>query len=226
MEFQNIKDVLTHMYSNSLQSTDLQPSTTINLFKGSYVYSNLLQEAIVVDDLNLVVYNSEGRKAFDFYPTGSSTSSIITTYIDEGVYRKVGDADMFAQDMEIAIANKVDKAFIDYFSTKANASTLETGLDIRLRGLKRDFGNKSFVIVAGFDDFLAIQEKYHGTFPYKVIYSPFIEDGKLYAFRENRLFVNARIGNIDMRKNVLTGQYVFSVNIMNLQVGCDEVFKA
>ena len=88
------------------------------------------------------------------------------------------------------------------------------------------FGTNSFVIVAGFKTYLDIMKEYRKDFPYQVLYSPKVENDGLYGFMTNRLYVASTIGAVDQKKKVLTGQYIFALNVMNLQVGCDEVYKA
>lgn len=225
MEF---KDVLNNMYRNELTSTDFQQKETRQLFDESRVYSNLLNYATIISNLSPVVYNTNGDKAFDFYPTTNSERSyILYTYVAEEVYRKINSMDMYAEDLKMKLAYMVDLTFANYFKNKATAtSTKGTTLDERLIALKDSFGSSSFVIVAGFKTYLDIMKEYRKDFPYQVLYSPRVEDDGLYGFMANRLYVAATIGEIDQKKNVLTGQYIFALNVMNLQVGCDEVYKA
>lgn len=225
MEF---KDVLNNMYKNELTSTDFQQKETRQLFEESRVYSNLLNYSTIISNLSPVVYNKEGAKAFDFYPTtNSERSAILYTYIDEEVYRKTSSMDMYAEDLKMKVADMVETIFANYFKNKATATTT-TGntLEERLVALKDSFGTNSFVIVVGFKTYLDIMKEYRKDFPYQVIYSPKVENDGLYGFSANRLYVTSTIGEIDQKKNVLTGQYVFAVNVMNLQVGCDKVYKA
>ena len=225
MEF---KDVLNNMYKNELTSTDFQQKETRQLFEESRVYSNLLNYSTIISNLSPVVYNKEGAKAFDFYPTTNSERSyILYTYVDEEVYRKTNSMDMYAEDLKMKLAYMVDSTFANFFKTKATAtSTKGTTLDERLIALKDSFGTNSFVIVAGFKTYLDIMKEYRKDFPYQVLYSPKVENDGLYGFMTNRLYVASTIGAVDQKKKVLTGQYIFALNVMNLQVGCDEVYKA
>lgn len=225
MEF---KDVLNNMYKNELTSTDFQQKETRQLFDESRVYSNLLNYATIISNLSPVVYNKNGDKAFDFYPTTNSERSyILYTYVAEEVYRKTNSMDMYAEDLKMQLAYMVDLMFANYFKTKATAtSTKGTTLDERLIALKDSFGSDSFVIVAGFKTYLDIMKEYRKDFPYQVLYSPRVENDGLYGFMANRLYVASTIGAVDQKKKVLTGQYIFALNVMNLQVGCDEVYKA
>lgn len=225
MEF---KDVLNNMYRNELTSTDFQQKETRQLFEESRVYSNLLNYSTIISNLSPIVYNKNGDKAFDFYPTTNSDRSyILYTYVAEEVYRKTNSMDMYAEDLKMQLAYMVDLQFANYFRAKATAtSTKGNTLDERLIALKDSFGSNSFVIVAGFKTYLDIMKEYRKDFPYQVLYSPRVENDGLYGFSTNRLYVAATIGEIDQKKNVLTGQYIFALNVMNLQVGCDQVYKA
>lgn len=225
MEF---KDLLNNMYKNELTSTDFQQKETRQLFEESRVYSNLLNYSTIISNLSPIVYDKEGNKAFDFYPTtNSERSAILTAYIDEEVYRRTNSMDMYAEDLKMKVADMAETIFANYFKNKATATTTTgTTLDERLVALKDSFGTNSFVIVAGFATYLDIMKEYRKDFPYQILYSPKVENDGLYGFSANRLYVTSTIGEIDQKKKVLTGQYVFALNVMNLQVGCDKVYKA
>ena len=220
---ENLKDTLTTMYKNALSKTSFQPIQIRQLLTDSKVFSNIMDYARLLSNNSTVVYDVEGNPLkFE-----SSSKSVITSYVDEAMYRKADYVEDVTGDFELQLAEEIDSLVYNYLkkhSVSAEASA--TDLVTRIIAIKNKFNNKSFVLLVGLKDYLSIMEKYNGKFPYPVVYCPLITDDKIYAIKPNRLYINALIDEVNIKKNVMTGQYIFALNILNLEVGCDESYFA
>lgn len=220
---ENLQDTLTTMYKNALSKTSFQPIQIRQLLTDSKVFSNVMDYARLLSNNSTVVYDVEGNPLkFE-----SSSKSVITSYVDEAMYRKADYVEDVTGDFELQLAEEIDSLVYNYLkkhSVSSDASA--TDLVARITAIKNKFNNKSFVLLVGLKDYLSIMEKYNGKFPYPVVYCPLITDDKIYAIKPKRLYINALIDEVNIKKNVMTGQYIFALNILNLEVGCDESYFA
>lgn len=220
---ENLKDTLTTMYKNALSKTSFQPIQIRQLLTDSKVFSNVMDYARLLSNNNTVVYDVEGNPLkFE-----SSSKSVITSYVDEAMYRKADYVEDVTGDFELQLAEEIDSLVYNYLKKHSVSSAASaTDLVARITAIKNKFNNKSFVLLVGLKDYLSIIEKYNGKFPYPVVYCPLITDDKIYAIKPKRLYINALIDEVNIKKNVMTGQYIFALNILNLEVGCDESYFA
>ena len=220
---ENLQDTLTTMYKNALSKTSFQPIQIRQLLTDSKVFSNVMDYARLLSNNSTVVYDVEGNPLkFE-----SSIKSVITSYVDEAMYRKADYVEDVTGDFELQLAEEIDSLVYNYLK-KHSVSAAESATDLvdRITAIKNKFNNKSFVLLVGLKDYLSIMEKYNGKFPYPVVYCPLITDDKIYAIKPKRLYINALIDEVNIKKNVMTGQYIFALNILNLEVGCDESYFA
>lgn len=220
---ENLQDTLTTMYKNALSKTSFQPIQIRQLLTDSKVFSNVMDYARLLSNNSTVVYDVEGNPlTFE-----SSSKSVITSYVDEAMYRKSDYVEDVTGDFELQLAEEIDSLVYNYLKKHSvSAAASATDLVDRITAIKNKFNNKSFVLLAGLKDYLSIMEKYNGKFPYPVVYCPLITDDKIYAIKPKRLYINALIDEVNIKKNVMTGQYIFALNILNLEVGCDESYFA
>ena len=220
---ENLQDTLTTMYKNALSKTSFQPIQIRQLLTDSKVFSNVMDYARLLSNNNTVVYDVEGNPlTFE-----SSSKSVITSYVDEAMYRKSDYVEDVTGDFELQLAEEIDSLVYNYLKKHSvSAAASATDLVDRITAIKNKFNNKSFVLLVGLKDYLSIMEKYNGKFPYPVVYCPLITDDKIYAIKPKRLYINALIDEVNIKKNVMTGQYIFALNILNLEVGCDESYFA
>lgn len=220
---ENLQDTLTTMYKNALSKTSFQPIQIRQLLTDSKVFSNVMDYARLLSNNSTVVYDVEGNPlTFE-----SSSKSVITSYVDEAMYRKADYVEDVTGDFELQLAEEIDSLVYNYLKKHSvSAAASATDLVDRITAIKNKFNNKSFVLLAGLKDYLSIMEKYNGKFPYPVMYCPLITDDKIYAIKPKRLYINALIDEVNIKKNVMTGQYIFALNILNLEVGCDESYFA
>ena len=220
---ENLQDTLTTMYKNALSKTSFQPIQIRQLLTDSKVFSNVMDYARLLSNNNTVVYDVEGNPlTFE-----SSSKSVITSYVDEAMYRKSDYVEDVTGDFELQLAEEIDSLVYNYLKKHSvSAAASATDLVDRITAIKNKFNNKSFVLLVGLKDYLSIMEKYNGKFPYPVAYCPLITDDKIYAIKPKRLYINALIDEVNIKKNVMTGQYIFALNILNLEVGCDESYFA
>lgn len=220
---ENLQDTLTTMYKNALSKTSFQPIQIRQLLTDSKVFSNVMDYARLLSNNSTVVYDVEGNPlTFE-----SSSKSVITSYVDEAMYRKADYVEDVTGDFELQLAEEIDSLVYSYLKKHSvSAAASATDLVDRITAIKNKFNNKSFVLLVGLKDYLSIMEKYNGKFPYPVVYCPLITDDKVYAIKPKRLYINALIDEVNIKKNVMTGQYIFALNILNLEVGCDESYFA
>lgn len=220
---ENLQDTLTTMYKNALSKTSFQPIQIRQLLTDSKVFSNVMDYARLLSNNSTVVYDVEGNPLkFE-----SSSKSVITSYVDEAMYRKADYVEDVTGDFELQLAEEIDSLVYNYLKKHSVSSAASaTDLVARITAIKNKFNNKSFVLLVGLKDYLSIIEKYNGKFPYPVVYCPLITDDKIYAIKPKRLYINALIDEVNIKKNVMTGQYIFALNILNLEVGCDESYFA
>lgn len=220
---ENLQNTLTTMYKNALSKTSFQPIQIRQLLTDSKVFSNVMDYARLLSNNNTVVYDVEGNPLkFE-----SSSKSVITSYVDEAMYRKADYVEDVTGDFELQLAEEIDSLVYNYLKKHSVSSAASaTDLVARITAIKNKFNNKSFVLLVGLKDYLSIIEKYNGKFPYPVVYCPLITDDKIYAIKPKRLYINALIDEVNIKKNVMTGQYIFALNILNLEVGCDESYFA
>ena len=220
---ENLQDTLTTMYKNALSKTSFQPIQIRQLLTDSKVFSNVMDYARLLSNNITVVYDVEGNPlTFE-----SSSKSVITSYVDEAMYRKADYVEDVTGDFELQLAEEIDSLVYNYLKKHSvSAAASATDLVDRITAIKNKFNNKSFVLLVGLKDYLSIMEKYNGKFPYPVVYCPLITDDKIYAIKPKRLYINALIDEVNIKKNVMTGQYIFALNILNLEVGCDESYFA
>ena len=220
---ENLQDTLTTMYKNALSKTSFQPIQIRQLLTDSKVFSNVMDYARLLSNNSTVVYDVEGNPLkFE-----SSSKSVITSYVDEAMYRKADYVEDVRGDFELQLAEEIDSLVYNYLKKHSvSAAASATDLVARITAIKNKFNNKSFVLLVGLKDYLSIIEKYNGKFPYPVVYCPLITDDKIYAIKPKRLYINALIDEVNIKKNVMTGQYIFALNILNLEVGCDESYFA
>ena len=220
---ENLQDTLTTMYKNALSKTSFQPIQIKQLLTDSKVFSNVMDYARLLSNNSTAVYDVEGNPLkFE-----SSSKSVITSYVDEAMYRKADYVEDVTGDFELQLAEEIDSLVYNYLKKHSvSAAASATDLVARLIAIKNKFNNKSFVLLVGLKDYLSIMEKYNGKFPYPVVYCPLITDDKIYAIKPKRLYINALIDEVNIKKNVMTGQYIFALNILNLEVGCDESYFA
>ena len=220
---ENLQDTLTTMYKNALSKTSFQPIQIRQLLTDSKVFSNVMDYARLLSNNSTVVYDVEGNPLkFE-----SSIKSVITSYVDEAMYRKADYVEDVTGDFELQLAEEIDSLVYNYLKKHSVSSEASaTDLVARITAIKNKFNNKSFVLLVGLKDYLSIMEKYNGKFPYPVVYCPLITDDKIYAIKPKRLYINALIDEVNIKKNVMTGQYIFALNILNLEVGCDESYFA
>lgn len=220
---ENLQDTLTTMYKNALSKTSFQPIQIRQLLTDSKVFSNVMDYARLLSNNSTVVYDVEGNPLkFE-----SSSKSVITSYVDEAMYRKADYVEDVTGDFELQLAEEIDSLIYNYLKKHSvSAAASATDLVARITAIKNKFNNKSFVLLVGLKDYLSIIEKYNGKFPYPVVYCPLITDDKIYAIKPKRLYINALIDEVNIKKNVMTGQYIFALNILNLEVGCDESYFA
>ena len=220
---ENLQDTLTTMYKNALSKTSFQPIQIRQLLTDSKVFSNVMNYARLLSNNSTVVYDVEGNPlTFE-----SSSKSVITSYVDEAMYRKADYVEDVTGDFELQLAEEIDSLVYNYLKKHSvSAAASATDLVDRITAIKNKFNNKSFVLLVGLKDYLSIMEKYNGKFPYPVVYCPLITDDKIYAIKPKRLYINALIDEVNIKKNVMTGQYIFALNILNLEVGCDESYFA
>lgn len=220
---ENLQDTLTTMYKNALSKTSFQPIQIRQLLTDSKVFSNVMDYARLLSNNSTVVYDVEGNPlTFE-----SSSKSVITSYVDEAMYRKADYVEDVTGDFELQLAEEIDSLVYNYLKKHSvSAAASATDLVDRITAIKNKFNNKSFVLLVGLKDYLSIMEKYNGKFPYPVAYCPLITDDKIYAIKPKRLYINALIDEVNIKKNVMTGQYIFALNILNLEVGCDESYFA
>lgn len=220
---ENLQDTLTTMYKNALSKTSFQPIQIRQLLTDSKVFSNVMDYARLLSNNSTVVYDVEGNPLkFE-----SSSKSVITSYVDEAMYRKADYVEDVTGDFELQLAEEIDSLVYNYLKKHSvSAAASATDLVARITAIKNKFNNKSFVLLVGLKDYLSIMEKYNGKFPYPVVYCPLITDDKIYAIKPKRLYINALIDEVNIKKNVMTGQYIFALNILNLEVGCDESYFA
>lgn len=220
---ENLQDTLTTMYKNALSKTSFQPIQIRQLLTDSKVFSNVMDYARLLSNNSTVVYDVEGNPlTFE-----SSSKSVITSYVDEAMYRKSDYVEDVTGDFELQLAEEIDSLVYNYLKKHSvSAAASATDLVDRITAIKNKFNNKSFVLLVGLKDYLSIMEKYNGKFPYPVAYCPLITDDKIYAIKPKRLYINALIDEVNIKKNVMTGQYIFALNILNLEVGCDESYFA
>ena len=220
---ENLQDTLTTMYKNALSKTSFQPIQIRQLLTDSKVFSNVMDYARLLSNNSTVVYDVEGNPlTFE-----SSSKSVITSYVDEAMYRKADYVEDVTGDFELQLAEEIDSLVYNYLK-KHSVSAAESATDLvaRITAIKNKFNNKSFVLLVGLENYLSIIETYNGKFPYPVVYCPLITDDKIYAIKPKRLYINALIDEVNIKKNVMTGQYIFALNILNLEVGCDESYFA
>ena len=220
---ENLQDTLTTMYKNALSKTSFQPIQIRQLLTDSKVFSNVMDYARLLSNNSTVIYDVEGNPlTFE-----SSSKSVITSYVDEAMYRKADYVEDVTGDFELQLAEEIDSLVYNYLK-KHSVSAAESATDLvaRITAIKNKFNNKSFVLLVGLENYLSIIETYNGKFPYPVVYCPLITDDKIYAIKPKRLYINALIDEVNIKKNVMTGQYIFALNILNLEVGCDESYFA
>lgn len=220
---ENLQDTLTTMYKNALSKTSFQPIQIRQLLTDSKVFSNVMDYARLLSNNSTVIYDVEGNPlTFE-----SSSKSVITSYVDEAMYRKADYVEDVTGDFELQLAEEIDSLVYNYLKKHSvSADNVLPDLIDRIIAIKNKFNNKSFVLLVGLKDYLSIMEKYNGKFPYPVVYCPLITDDKIYAIKPKRLYINALIDEVNIKKNVMTGQYIFALNILNLEVGCDESYFA
>lgn len=220
---ENLQDTLTTMYKNALSKTSFQPIQIRQLLTDSKVFSNVMDYARLLSNNSTVIYDVEGNPlTFE-----SSSKSVITSYVDEAMYRKADYVEDVTGDFELQLAEEIDSLVYNYLKKHSvSADSVLPDLVDRIIAIKNKFNNKSFVLLVGLKDYLSIMEKYNGKFPYPVVYCPLITDDKIYAIKPKRLYINALIDEVNIKKNVMTGQYIFALNILNLEVGCDESYFA
>lgn len=220
---ENLQDTLTTMYKNALSKTSFQPIQIRQLLTDSKVFSNVMDYARLLSNNSTVVYDVEGNPlTFE-----SSSKSVITSYVDEAMYRKADYVEDVTGDFELQLAEEIDSLVYNYLKKHSvSAAASATDLVDRITAIKNKFNNKSFVLLVGLKDYLSIMEKYNGKFPYPVVYCPLITEDEIYAIKPKRLYINALIDEVNIKKNVMTGQYIFALNILNLEVGCDESYFA
>lgn len=220
---ENLQDTLTTMYKNALSKTSFQPIQIRQLLTDSKVFSNVMDYARLLSNNSTVVYDVEGKPlTFE-----SSSKSVITSYVDEAMYRKADYVEDVTGDFELQLAEEIDSLVYNYLKKHSvSADSVLPDLVDRIIAIKNKFNNKSFVLLVGLKDYLSIIETYNGKFPYPVVYCPLITDDKIYAIKPKRLYINALIDEVNIKKNVMTGQYIFALNILNLEVGCDESYFA
>ena len=220
---ENLQDTLTTMYKNALSKTSFQPIQIRQLLTDSKVFSNVMDYARLLSNNSTVVYDVEGKPlTFE-----SSSKSVITSYVDEAMYRKADYVEDVTGDFELQLAEEIDSLVYNYLKKHSvSAAASATDLVDRITAIKNKFNNKSFVLLVGLKDYLSIMEKYNGKFPYPVVYCPLINEDTIYAIKPKRLYINALIDEVNIKKNVMTGQYIFALNILNLEVGCDESYFA
>ena len=220
---ENLQDTLTTMYKNALSKTSFQPIQSRQLLTDSKVFSNVMDYARLLSNNSTVVYDVEGNPlTFE-----SSSKSVITSYVDESMYRKADYVEDVTGDFELQLAEEIDSLVYNYLK-KHSVSAAESATDLvaRITAIKNKFNNKSFVLLVGLKDYLSIMANCNGKVPYPVVYCPLITDDKIYAIKPKRLYINALIDEVNIKKNVMTGQYIFALNILNLEVGCDESYFA
>ena len=220
---ENLQDTLTTMYKNALSKTSFQPIQIRQLLTDSKVFSNVMDYARLLSNNSTVIYDVEGKPlTFE-----SSSKSVITSYVDEAMYRKADYVEDVTGDFELQLAEEIDSLVYNYLKKHSvSAAASATDLVARITAIKNKFNNKSFVLLVGLENYLSIIETYNGKFPYPVVYCPLITDDKIYAIKPKRLYINALIDEVNIKKNVMTGQYIFALNILNLEVGCDESYFA
>ena len=220
---ENLQDTLTTMYKNALSKTSFQPIQIRQLLTDSKVFSNVMDYARLLSNNSTVIYDVEGNPlTFE-----SSSKSVITSYVDEAMYRKADYVEDVTGDFELQLAEEIDSLVYNYLKKHSvSAAASATDLVDRITAIKNKFNNKSFVLLVGLENYLSIIETYNGKFPYPVVYCPLITDDKIYAIKPKRLYINALIDEVNIKKNVMTGQYIFALNILNLEVGCDESYFA
>lgn len=224
MDIKNSSELLMSMYRNELTKTDLIPTYRRILLNDVLVISNILKYVRLIDDVDVEVFNEDGSSAFTFERQSLDKAS---ASFSEYIFRRNGLEEVIAQDLTQKLAGDIDTAIFNFLAKKATAvSTTKTDIVEKIVELKDNkFDNKDFVIGLGLKEYLTIMEKFHGQFPYQVIYIPHIEDGKIYAFKRNCVYVNLVLGELAMKKNVLTGAYNFVLDVLDFKLGCKDVFK-
>lgn len=220
---ENLQDTLTTMYKNALSKTSFQPIQIRQLLTDSKVFSNVMDYARLLSNNSTVIYDVEGNPlTFE-----SSSKSVITSYVDEAMYRKADYVEDVTGDFELQLAEEIDSLVYNYLKKHSvSADSVLPDLVDRIIAIKNKFNNKSFVLLVGLENYLSIIETYNGKFPYPVVYCPLITEDEIYAIKPKRLYINALIDEVNIKKNVMTGQYIFALNILNLEVGCDESYFA
>ena len=107
---ENLQDTLTTMYKNALSKTSFQPIQIRQLLTDSKVFSNVMDYARLLSNNSTVVYDVEGNPLkFE-----SSSKSVITSYVDEAMYRKADYVEDVTGDFELQLAEEIDSLIYNY----------------------------------------------------------------------------------------------------------------
>lgn len=216
-------NIIQNMFRNELQKTDLQAKERRLILSDAKVFSNVMDNVMVVSNPNLEVFNRDGNLAFTL---STAVREVLTSVISEYTLKSQDLNGVVNDELSQQLAEKIDKEILKELTAKAQEVATEgTTTTEKILALKDKLTNNSFVIMVGLEDYLNILNLYHGQFPYKVIYNPLITDKSIFAFKKQCVYVNILLDRIESRKNVLTGAYNFALNILGLQVGCKDVFK-
>lgn len=223
-DIKNVSDLLISSYRNDLSKTDLIPVYRKIVLNDAIVLSSILKYVTVVNDRDIEVFNKDGSAAFTFT---RQTTDCVKTVLGEYVFRRNGLDDIIPQELTQELAETLDKAIYTYLNSKATpVSATKTTTVEKIVELKNSkFKNKDFILGLGLQQYLDIKEKFNDTFPYQVVYIPYIEDGSILAFKKNCVYANIILDSIEMKKNVLVGTYTFVLPILDFKIGCKDVFK-
>ena len=223
-DIKNVSDLLISSYRNDLSKTDLIPVYRKIVLNDAIVLSSILKYVTVVNDRDIEVFNKDGSSAFTFT---RQTTDCVKTVLGEYVFRRNGLDDIIPQELTQELAETLDKAIYTYLNSKATSvSATKTTTVEKIVELKNSkFKNKDFILGLGLQQYLDIKEKFNGTFPYQVVYIPYIEDGSILAFKKIGVYANIILESIEMKKNVLAGTYTFVLPILDFKIGCKDVFK-
>lgn len=223
-DIKTVSDLLISSYRNDLSKTDLIPVYRKIVLNDAIVISNILKYVTVVSDRDIEVFNKDGSSAFTF--TRQNTD-YVKTVLGEYVFRRNELGDIIPQELTQELAETLDKAIYTYLNSKATVvSATKTTTVEKIVELKNSkFKNKDFILGVGLQQYLDIKEKFNSTFPYQVVYIPYIEDGSILAFKKNCVYANIILHSIEMKKDVLAGTYTFVLPILDFKIGCKDVFK-
>lgn len=225
MNTNNIKDVTSLIYHNATVEGTLPKKERHIIVDKALRQSNLLKYVNVIGAYRPEIYRVDGIERITLT---APTSIDIKSTVDEHLLQEVGGSDVIEYGLSVQLAELIDTHLISVLAAKATAITVTESsptFEDKVCAIQAKYGQSLFNIAVGFKDYLHVISTYQDGFPYNVVYSPAITDGKVYGFTTTDTYVNIIAKGIESKKNILTGQYTFKMDLDTLEIGAIKCYK-